>query len=54
VNKLFLIDLGAEEVTIETGCCRNPFSLSLKHFLINLGLAPGDVKTRPKGRATSQ
>jgi len=29
-----------------TGSCRNPFSLGLKRFLINLRLAPGDVKTR--------
>jgi len=34
---------------ILTGCCRNPFSLGLKRLLINLGLAPGDVKTRPLG-----
>jgi len=25
-----------------TGCCLNPFSLGLKHFWINLRLAPGD------------
>jgi hypothetical protein len=30
-----------------------PFRLS-KPFLINLRLAPGDVKTRPKSRAASQ
>jgi len=31
------------------GPCRNPFSLGLKRLLINLRLAPGDVKTRPLG-----
>jgi hypothetical protein len=32
-----------------TGPCPNPFSLGLTRFLINLRLAPGDVKTRPSG-----
>jgi hypothetical protein len=30
-----------------TGCCSNPFSLVLKHFLIYLRLVPSDSKTRP-------
>jgi len=34
---------------LSTGCCPNPFSLGLKRFLINLRLAPGNVKTRPLG-----
>jgi hypothetical protein len=28
-----------------TGCCPNRFSLVLRRFLTNLGLAPGDSKT---------
>jgi hypothetical protein len=36
-----------------TGCCPNPFSLGLKRFLINLRLAPGDLKTRPSGSNSS-
>jgi hypothetical protein len=32
-----------------TGCCRNPFSLTLKRFLTNLSPPPGDVKTRLEG-----
>jgi hypothetical protein len=34
---------------VKTGCCPNPFSPVLKHFLINLRLAPGNAKTRPSG-----
>jgi len=37
---------GPHHSQIQTGCCRNPFSLSLKRFLTNLRLPPGDVKTR--------
>jgi hypothetical protein len=29
---------------ILTGCCQNPFSFSLKRFLINQRLAPGDAR----------
>jgi hypothetical protein len=36
-----------------SGCCPNPFSLGLKRFLINLRLAPGDLKTRPSGSNSS-
>jgi len=39
---------------LSTGCCRNPFSLSLKRFLINLRLALGDVKSQPQGMVMSK
>jgi hypothetical protein len=41
-----------ERLELAADCCPNPFSLGLKRFLINLRLAPGDVKTRLEARVT--